>query len=193
MNIYNNFKPTYLYIKQHKTTGLKYFGKTTLSDPIKYHGSGTYWNRHLEKNGYLIETIWIKLFTDKDELVNFALNFSEENKIVESSEWANLKPENGLQGGGVKGIQLKPRTQEHKDNISKSVLETLALKGVVRKEKPIKEPNSQTGRKWNEESRNNHKKWAKNLPKQHACCIHCHKELPIANLYQYHGDKCKFR
>ena len=37
MNIYSNipspeFKPTWLYIKQHNTTGLKYFGKTT-KDP----------------------------------------------------------------------------------------------------------------------------------------------------------------
>jgi len=33
-------KPTYLYIKEHSKTGLKYFGKTTKSDPTVYDGSG---------------------------------------------------------------------------------------------------------------------------------------------------------
>ena len=27
------FKPTYLYVKTHNKTGLKYFGKTTTPDP----------------------------------------------------------------------------------------------------------------------------------------------------------------
>ena len=35
--------PTYLYIKQHSVTKLKYFGKTNSEDPIKYSGSGKYW------------------------------------------------------------------------------------------------------------------------------------------------------
>ena len=38
-------KPTYLYVKQHNKTGLKYFGKTTKKDPLKYKGSGLYWKR----------------------------------------------------------------------------------------------------------------------------------------------------
>lgn len=33
------YKPTYLYIKVHSITGMKYFGKTT-KNPIKYDGSG---------------------------------------------------------------------------------------------------------------------------------------------------------
>ena len=94
-----NFKPTWLYIKQHNDTGLKYFGKTIKKDPVKYLGSGIHWTRHLEKHGKNISTIWTKLFTDKDSLIDFALKFSEENKIVESSEWANLKVEDGLMGG----------------------------------------------------------------------------------------------
>lgn len=94
-----NFKPTYLYIKEHEKTGLKYFGKTT-KDPLKYKGSGVYWNRHLKKYGkQCVKTIWYKLFLDIDELVLYALNFSENNNIVESEKWANLKIENGLDGG----------------------------------------------------------------------------------------------
>jgi hypothetical protein len=96
--------PTYLFIKQHKITGLKYFGKTTKSDPYTYTGSGKYWKRHIKKYGhYEIDTIWCELFTDKNKLIDFALNFSKENNIVNSKEWANLKEENGLDGGMEKG------------------------------------------------------------------------------------------
>lgn len=92
------FKPTWLYLKQHNKTGLKYFGKT-IKDPDTYYGSGLYWARHLEQHGYDISTIWKRLFTNKDELVKFALEFSSKNNIVESLEYANLKPEDGLMGG----------------------------------------------------------------------------------------------
>jgi hypothetical protein len=96
MNIY--FKPTYLYIKQHNDTGLKYFGKTT-SNPEKYKGSGLYWTAHLKSHGNNVSTIWYERFNDKESLTEYAIAFSKENNIVESTEWANLKPENGLDGG----------------------------------------------------------------------------------------------
>lgn len=93
-------KPTYLYIKQHSVTGLKYFGKTSKEDPITYLGSGKHWLKHINKHGQgYVETIWYQLFSNKDELTNFALTFSKENNIVESKDWANLKEENGLDGG----------------------------------------------------------------------------------------------
>ena len=93
-------KPTYLYIKQHTLTKLKYFGKTTKKSPIEYLGSGKYWKKHIKKHGEQhVETIWCQLFTDKNDLEKFALNFSKDNNIVESTEWANLKNENGLDGG----------------------------------------------------------------------------------------------
>jgi hypothetical protein len=111
-------KPTYLYIKQHKITKLKYFGKTT-KDPNKYLGSGKHWIRHIKKHGLEIDTIWQQLFTDEKELVDFALKFSKDNNIVESSEWANLKEENGLDGGFDKGWwseeQLKNFSQKTKN------------------------------------------------------------------------------
>jgi hypothetical protein len=91
-------KTTHLYLKQHNKTGLKYFGKT-VRDPNTYSGSGVYWTRHLIKHGNDVSTIWTKSFTDKKELNEFALKFSKENNIVESSEYANLKPEDGLMGG----------------------------------------------------------------------------------------------
>ena len=114
------FKPTWLYIKQHNITGLKYFGKTTRKDPNKYLGSGIRWKNHLCKHGENISTVWTQLFISKEDLVSFALNFSQENKIVESSEWANLKPEDGLMGGdtgisdtGRKILRDKSSSRKH--------------------------------------------------------------------------------
>jgi hypothetical protein len=114
MCIYTEIPPTYLYIKKHSITGLKYFGKTTESDPYKYLGSGTYWKKHYKKHGKeFIETIWVSdPFTDKELLIEFALKFSEENNIVKSKDWANLIPENGLQGGGNKGIPPSEETRK---------------------------------------------------------------------------------
>lgn len=95
------FTPTYLYVKRHSVTGLKYFGKT-VQDPLKYPGSGRYWTRHIKKHGKEhVETIWYKLFLDESECVTYAENFSSENCIVESEDWANAIPENGLTGAQI--------------------------------------------------------------------------------------------
>lgn len=95
----------YLYTKTHRITGLKYFGKTT-KDPYKYIGSGLYWRKHLKEHGNYVDTKIIAEFdseTDADRLVAFALDFSEKHAIVSSNEWANLIPENGLDGKPVGG------------------------------------------------------------------------------------------
>jgi hypothetical protein len=112
-NIYtSDFKPTYLYIKQHSITGLKYFGKTT-QDLHTYLGSGKYWLRHIKKHGKdRVITIWCQLFTDKDLLVEYALKFSSDNNIVESKEWANLVPENGLDGSMHTPESIQKRTMK---------------------------------------------------------------------------------
>ena len=90
------YVPTYLYIKQHSVTGLKYFGKTT-QDPIKYLGSGKYWKPHIKKHSkeYVV-TLWYMLFDNPELLSEFALLFSEHWDIVNSKVWANLILENGL-------------------------------------------------------------------------------------------------
>jgi hypothetical protein len=94
-----DFKPTYLYIKQHNITGLKYFGKTTAEDPSQYLGSGILWRRHLEKYGNNVTTTIYGYFTDKNLLIKEALTFSKNNNIVKSKDWANLQEENGVGGG----------------------------------------------------------------------------------------------
>jgi hypothetical protein len=104
---YLNFKPTYLMIKQHEITGLKYLCKTIRLNPIKYKGSGTYWKSHIKKHGkQLVNTIWCKYFTNIESLVFTALTLSEIYNIVESNEWANLKLENGLDGIDSKTAKL---------------------------------------------------------------------------------------
>jgi hypothetical protein len=109
--------PTYLYIKTHNVTGLKYFGKTT-GDPYRYYGSGRYWISHLKKHGYNVSTDVIGLFYNKEECVKKALEFSEKNKIVESKEWANLIVENGLDGGFTGHRKYKPMSEETKRKMS---------------------------------------------------------------------------
>jgi hypothetical protein len=44
------FVPTWLYVKVHNKTGLKYLGKT-IQDPYKYGGSGVHWSSHVKKHG----------------------------------------------------------------------------------------------------------------------------------------------
>jgi hypothetical protein len=113
------FKPTWLYIKQHTITGLKYFGKTTRPDPYKYSGSGKIWKAHLAKHGKSnVETIWCELFTDIHSLVSYALKFSEDNDIVISKQWANLVIEDGLYGGSL-GRERPPEVREKISNSSK--------------------------------------------------------------------------
>ncbi len=97
MNIY---RPTYLYIKQHSITGLFYFGKT-VKNPEKYNGSGIYWTNHIKKHGKeFIITLWYCLFLDEESIIETAKLISQLNNIVESDKWANLIPENGINGGG---------------------------------------------------------------------------------------------
>ena len=109
MSIY----PTVLYIKQHSLTGLKYFGKTT-RDPLKYLGSGKRWMHHIKKHGpEHVRTLWVsESFIDSELISDFAEEFSKDNNIVESKNWANLINENGLDGGGNKGITPSVETRQ---------------------------------------------------------------------------------
>jgi len=118
-----HFYPTYLYIKTHNKTGLKYFGKTT-NNPFTYYGSGKHWLAHLKKHGYDITTEILGYYIDKDECQNAALEFSNVNDIVQSKKWANIILENGLDGGNTGGVstrEYKPLSEETKNKIRESV------------------------------------------------------------------------
>ena len=106
----------YLYVETHRVTGLRYFGKTTRKNPHSYKGSGIHWKRHIAKHGYDCETVIVGAFENADEATAFALQFSKEHNIVESEAWANMIPENAIDGGGIKGIKL---SEEHKAKIRK--------------------------------------------------------------------------
>jgi len=84
-----DFIPTFLYIKEHPITGLKYFGKTTGTEKYlleEYLGSGDYWEDHLRIHGKQVDTPWYCLYTEKEELVKFALMCSEQWDIVKAKE-----------------------------------------------------------------------------------------------------------
>lgn len=84
----------YLYKKTHRITGLKYLGKT-IQDPVKYKGSGKVWLPHIKKHGNDVETEILKECSSVDELKKWGLYYSKLWNIVESSDWANLKDEEG--------------------------------------------------------------------------------------------------
>lgn len=105
--------PVHLYVKTHRVTGLKYFGRTT-QNPHRYRGSGAYWRRHLEKFGNFVDTTIVGTYYDEESLRKAALEFSELNNIAESSRWANLLPEDG----SVDGEGWRP-TLDHSKQIAK--------------------------------------------------------------------------
>lgn len=110
------FKPTYLYIKQHTITKKLYFGKSTRNEEgmLKYLGSGKHWKNHIKFHGKeYVTTLWYCLFYDKDDCTNFATMFSDQWQISESSDWLNFKPENGLDGS-PKGVKRGPWSDERK-------------------------------------------------------------------------------
>jgi hypothetical protein len=206
--------PTVLYIKQHSITGLKYFGKTTAKDPYKYLGSGVHWLRHIKKHGKEhVITLWIsEPYTNSYDIAGVALAFSRENNIVESSDWANLIIENGLDGvvagtpsplrgrpNGRKGI---PLSAEHRQKIYD------AKKGIPGNRKGerhtnearLKMSNARKGIKHDPHSAETIQKisdakkgkpaWNKGIPSEQVICPHCGKIGGISNMKRYHFDNC---
>lgn len=148
------FKPSRLYIKRHKDTGLMYFGKTLSEDVNSYPGSGKYWSRHIKKHGEdKVETIWVSdWFFNVEDIREFALAFSELFDIVKSEEWANLMEENGTSGGNTgiwddeEWVLANKETRSKKISISLSLMyqsdEWLLTKRKQRKEKELETKSS---------------------------------------------------
>ena len=94
---------TYLYLKTHRVTGLKYLGKTT-QDPYKYKGSGLRWTRHLAKHGNDVSTLILFESEDKQQIKNQGQYYSDLWNIVNDQSFANMRPETG-DGGDTSGCK----------------------------------------------------------------------------------------
>jgi hypothetical protein len=192
----SSFKPTFLYIKRHKVTGLLYFGKTSRSEAkmLKYLGSGSHWTNHIKKHGKEhVETIWYNYFEDIHSLVDFAFFFSEFHDIIDSKLWANRKTETGLDfDDGIKRIGV-PHTDESKKKIGDT---KLGKKRTITKEWRENMSKGHKGKssgaknktwKWKEESS------LKGIPRPSLECIHCKRMIPITAINRYHMDNCKLK
>ena len=171
--IYNSetVKPTYLCIKIHSITGLRYFCKTT-RDPEKYKGSGLYWQLHIKKHGkeHVRNELILGPYPNKSELTALALYMSVELDIVNSNEWANLIPENGISGGSIKGrittgnnAKDVPKTGGAARGILKGPATGRNARGTVRGPQPI------------------------------LTCPHCGKSGGISAMKRHHFDNCKMK
>jgi hypothetical protein len=127
--LYEAIKPTRLYIKQCPHCGLKYFGKHTGQDIEKYPGSGVYWNNHLNCHKVKPIHLWNSDWYYDTSIKRFALKFSYMNKIVESNIWANLKPEDGLDGGWDH-VHNEETQRKARENAEKTMIEKYDVKHV---------------------------------------------------------------
>lgn len=199
-----NFVPTRLYIKRHAVTGIRYLGKTIHEDITSYKGSGTRWTRHIKKHGpEFVVNDWVSdWFTDPHDLQEFALFVSEEMNIVESNEWANVKPEYGVEGnrpvGKSNGMYGTSRKGDEAPFFGKS--HSSSTKELISSKK--------TGTKMSDEFRARrseimssdanpmssaeHRKTLSEArlktPKKE--CPHCGVHMDPGNYAKHHGDKC---
>jgi len=214
MNNEAEFRTTHLCIKQHSVTGLKYFCKTTGSHGrvISYRGSGRYWKRHLKKHGSKVETIWYCLFTEKDELVKFALMCSDQWDIVNAKDsltgkkiWANEKPENGLDGATpgsrhsditrAKISEARQGQPAHNKGKPGVVAWNKGVTGIIKdsEETKIKKSISHLGDKNPMFGKIGEKNPRFRIARLKIECPYCHKLIAQGNYSRWHGENCKLK
>lgn len=193
-------KPTYLYIKTHNKTGLKYFGKT-VKDPYKYKGSGKVWLKHLKKYGDDISTFVMnngEPYTDAESLKSAAIYFSESNSIVESKSWANLMIEDGFTGGsiiaGYSTEEYKALCERNKEIANRP--EVVEKKRQINRERQ-NSPETRLKKSINGTIAQNHPdhKLRQSLRMKEASkvllkCPHCHKSVNRQTFGRWHGNQC---
>jgi hypothetical protein len=178
----------YLYVKTHLKTGLKYLGKTK-QDPYKYRGSGIRWLNHIKKHGYDVWTNVIFQSECDKELSDMGVHFSLLWNIVESDDWANLKPETG-DGGFVgdgpwnKNKILGPQDRE-------LVKRRTAASGKARRGKSFSEDHrkalsdSHKGNSpWNKGKKGKQIAWNKGIPNQYAAGTKFYNNGEIQGMYK---------
>ena len=119
-----------LYKKTHNQTGLKYLGYTKKDDPYSYTGSGHHWKRHINKHGYDVTTEVLLESVNIEDIKRVGMYYSHLWQVVESNEWANLKPESA--SGGDMGpmarekvsakMKGRPKSEEWKIQHSKTMI-----------------------------------------------------------------------
>jgi hypothetical protein len=116
---------------------LKYFGRTIRDNPISYRGSGAKWANHLNKHNIKKpKTLEVYTFDSQEKATLFALNFSAENDIVSSQDWANLIVENALsqvENCDLRNIRYRmthhnPANLEHNKEKKRSIIKARNLK-----------------------------------------------------------------
>lgn len=101
-----------LYVKTHLKTNKKYLGYTR-QNPFVYKGSGKHWIRHLKKHGS--SDVWTNVLFQTEvesQIKDMGLYYSNLWNIVESTEWLNLKPEQGDGGFFIDGGEISIRNRE---------------------------------------------------------------------------------
>jgi len=131
------FKPTVLLVMEHNITGLKYFCKTALLDRVnRYKGSGTRWTNHLKVHGKDVKVGIFGFYIEEERCRNAAKQFSVDNKIVESDEWANLVEETGMMdrnmSNNLNPFYGKKHTPEMKESMRLARLGRSVNKGAYR-------------------------------------------------------------
>jgi hypothetical protein len=104
---------TYLYLKTHNITGLKYLGKT-VQDPFSYKGSGKRWIHHLNKHGNDVTTIILLETENNETLKEQGIRYSELWNIVDNPEFANMRPETG-DGGDTSASENYKESIKNRD------------------------------------------------------------------------------
>jgi hypothetical protein len=187
----------YLYVKTHNKTGLKYLGKTNNKDPHKYSGSGKIWLRHLNKHGHDYNTEILKECQNKDEVKKWGLYYSSLWNIVESKEWANLKPELGDGGSSFMSVKnrklLSERMKKNNPTLKKEVREKISDKKkehVVSEETREKLRKHNLGKKLPEEQCL--KRRGKNLGDTNPSAKRYEIKDPEGNIFIVHGKLKSF-
>jgi hypothetical protein len=138
----------YLCVKTHQKTGLKYLCQTRKKDPYKYKGSGTDWVKHLKEHGVKHDTEILIECRTKEELKTYGLYYSNLWNVVDSPEWANLKPEDG--GGGW--YLFGDKNPQKKESVRKKT--SIGMKKYLDENPEIKEYRKQWRNKfWTTEQR----------------------------------------
>jgi hypothetical protein len=193
-------KQTRLYIKRHKVTGLMYFGKTVKEDINSYKGSGKHWKSHIKEHGVdLVETIWVSdPFINKNDIIEFATLFSELFDIVNSSQWANLTVENGIDGGDsgvyphwlighIDSEQTKKKRSESLKGINNGMY------GKTGELNPFygKSHSQETLMKLKKPKTEEAKKKYREASRPITECPHCGKIGQVSIMKRWHFDNCK--